>query len=152
MAHVSTASLTSISLADNNLCGLDALGCGTYDATGINAIADALRVNDRADKRQTPSSDEELKALLAAHGLLDGGLALVAEIVPADVELCRQQHALTGIQSKKSGAARTLVSEAMTRMYSARILASSTPRLQLAMPMDCMFLPFIACRMRRADG
>ena len=45
------ASLTSISLANNQLCGLTTdkyswlVTGGTYDATGVNAIADALRVN-----------------------------------------------------------------------------------------------------------
>ena len=47
------ASLTSVSLASNRLCGIwteldddyDEVQMGTYDATGIKAIADALRVN-----------------------------------------------------------------------------------------------------------
>ena len=44
---------------------------------------------DGADKRRAPSSDEELEALLAAHGLLDGGLALITQArIEADVELC----------------------------------------------------------------
>jgi len=37
-------SLRSVSLAANQLCGLDNLGRGTYDATGIKALADALSV------------------------------------------------------------------------------------------------------------
>ena len=41
--------------------------------------------------------DPELEALFAAHGLLDGRLALVAEFVVLDVELWRRQHALRGI-------------------------------------------------------
>ena len=32
---------------------------------------------------------DELEALFALHGLADGRLALVAQVVPADVELCR---------------------------------------------------------------
>ena len=32
-------------LANNQLCGLDPVGRGTYTAEGIKAIADALRVN-----------------------------------------------------------------------------------------------------------
>ena len=40
-----SASLTSVNLSDNTLCGVTRTGRGTYDATGINAIADALRVN-----------------------------------------------------------------------------------------------------------
>ena len=39
-----TASLTSLNLADNILCGVNAFGRGTYSAEGIKAIADALRV------------------------------------------------------------------------------------------------------------
>ena len=38
-------SLTSLNLGDNQLCGLDGYGRGTYTADGITAIADALRVN-----------------------------------------------------------------------------------------------------------
>jgi NLR family CARD domain-containing protein 3 len=37
--------LTSLNLSDNQLCGLDMWGNGTYTAEGITAIADALRVN-----------------------------------------------------------------------------------------------------------
>jgi hypothetical protein len=37
--------LTSLNLSDNQLCGLDMWGNGTYNAEGITAIADALRVN-----------------------------------------------------------------------------------------------------------
>jgi len=44
-----SASLTSVSLSSNRLCGVWYEGGsktqGTYDATGINAIADSLRVN-----------------------------------------------------------------------------------------------------------
>ena len=38
-------SLTQLDLSGNQLCGLNRFGRGTYDATGIKAIADALRVN-----------------------------------------------------------------------------------------------------------
>ena len=37
--------LTSLNLSDNQLCGLDHHGSGTYSAEGITAIADALRAN-----------------------------------------------------------------------------------------------------------
>ena len=37
--------LTSLNLSDNQLCGLDNRGRGTYTAEGITAIAEALRVN-----------------------------------------------------------------------------------------------------------
>ena len=40
-----TGGLTSLNLSDNQLCGLDHHGSGTYTAEGITAIADALRVN-----------------------------------------------------------------------------------------------------------
>ena len=38
------ASLTSLNLSDNKLCGVK-YGKGTYDATGITALAEALRGN-----------------------------------------------------------------------------------------------------------
>ena len=37
--------LTSLDLSNNQLCGLDSHGNGTYTAEGITAITDALRVN-----------------------------------------------------------------------------------------------------------
>ena len=37
--------LTSINLSNNELCGLDFFGHGTYTAEGIKAVADALSVN-----------------------------------------------------------------------------------------------------------
>ena len=37
--------MTSVDLSSNELCGLNKRGQGTYDATGIKAIADALNVN-----------------------------------------------------------------------------------------------------------
>ena len=43
-------------------------------------------------------SDEELKALLAAHGLLDGSLALVAEGVELHVKLCRAAKAQSNVR------------------------------------------------------
>ena len=43
-------SLTSLNLGDNQLCGLDRYGRGTYTADGITAIADALRVNGSLTK------------------------------------------------------------------------------------------------------
>ena len=46
-ALAANGSLTSLNLAQNQLCGLDkdTYGHGTYTAKGITAIADALRVN-----------------------------------------------------------------------------------------------------------
>ena len=40
-----TGALTSLDLSNNQLCGLDRFGLGTFTAEGITAIADALRVN-----------------------------------------------------------------------------------------------------------
>ena len=37
--------LTNLDLSSNQLCGRDRLGAGKYDASGITAIAEALRVN-----------------------------------------------------------------------------------------------------------
>ena len=61
------ASLTSLNLADNILCGVDAFGRGTYSAEGIKAIADALRVCaclTRVDVRN--GLDDDAKRLLQA--------------------------------------------------------------------------------------
>ena len=38
-------SLTSLNLSGNALCGVNKYGMGTYDATGIKEIADALRIS-----------------------------------------------------------------------------------------------------------
>ena len=40
-----STSMTFVDLSSNALCGIDKLGFGTYDATGIRAIATALNVN-----------------------------------------------------------------------------------------------------------
>ena len=40
-----TGRLTSLDVSDNELCGLEKRGSGTYTTKGITAIADALRVN-----------------------------------------------------------------------------------------------------------
>ena len=45
-----SSSMTSINLASNELCGLDKRGRGTYDDTGIKAIADALSVSTSMKK------------------------------------------------------------------------------------------------------
>ena len=37
--------LTNLNLADNQLCGVGKFGGGTYDATGITALAETLKVN-----------------------------------------------------------------------------------------------------------
>jgi hypothetical protein len=47
---VVTGGLTSLDLSENQLCGLDYYGRGTYTAEGITAIADALRVNGALTK------------------------------------------------------------------------------------------------------
>ena len=64
-------------------------------------------------------SDLELEARLAAHGFSDCRLGLVVEVVVIEIELCRQQHALRGRQSKGIAAARTFVREELTRTASA---------------------------------
>ena len=40
-----STSMTFLNLSSNCLCGLNEYGGGTYDATGIKAIADALSVS-----------------------------------------------------------------------------------------------------------
>ena len=47
---VVTGGLTSLDLSNNQLCGLDRFGRGTFTAEGITAIADALRVNGTLTK------------------------------------------------------------------------------------------------------
>jgi len=44
-AIAANGSLTTLKLSNNQLCGLDPWGEGTYTGEGITAIADALRVN-----------------------------------------------------------------------------------------------------------
>ena len=55
-----------LNLSDNQLCGLDARGDGTYNAEGITAIADALCANasiTRLDVRANLLRDEGKAAL-----------------------------------------------------------------------------------------
>ena len=50
-----------MNLSDNQLCGLDSIGRGTYTAEGITAISDALRINSgltKLDIRGNSLSDE----------------------------------------------------------------------------------------------
>ena len=66
-ALAANGSLTSLNLGDNQLCGLDRFGRGTYTADGITAIADALRVNGaltECDLRFNPRIGEEGEALI----------------------------------------------------------------------------------------
>jgi hypothetical protein len=69
---VVTGVLTSLNLSKNQLCGLNAIGKGTYTAEGITAIADALRVNGALTMCDLRNNDvgEEGKALIrnAAEG------------------------------------------------------------------------------------
>jgi Ran GTPase-activating protein (RanGAP) involved in mRNA processing and transport len=70
-----TGGLTSLNLSDNQLCGLDAFGGGTYTAVGITAIADALRVNGG------------LTALdLSFNNLMDEGVSEVCEAIQNNKE------------------------------------------------------------------
>ena len=70
-----TGSLTSLNLGDNQLCGLDKYGFGTYTAEGITAIADALRVNG------------VLTALdLSSNKLKDGGVSAVCQAIQSNKE------------------------------------------------------------------
>ena len=62
------ASLTSLDLSDNALCGVK-YGQGTYTAEGINAIADALRVSSsltRLDVRYNSLGEEGTAVLRTA--------------------------------------------------------------------------------------
>ena len=47
-----TGALTSLNLAQNQLCGLDHHGRGTYTAEGIIAISDAMRVHGSLTKME----------------------------------------------------------------------------------------------------
>ena len=70
-----SGSLTSLNLGDNQLCGLDGYGRGTYTADGITAIADALRVNG------------SLTALvLSFNNLKDEGVSAVCEAIQSNKE------------------------------------------------------------------
>ena len=70
-----TGRLTSLNLSDNQLCGLDRHGRGTYTAEGIAAIADTLRVNGG------------LTALdLSYNGLRNEGVSAVCEAIQSNKE------------------------------------------------------------------
>ena len=65
LAFVSTA-VTQLDLSWNQLCGVDLEGNGTYTVEGIQAFADALRVNTaltRVDASYN-SLGEEVKSVL----------------------------------------------------------------------------------------
>eukprot|EP00900_Chrysochromulina_parva_P008724 jgi/Chrpa1/17853/Chrysochromulina_OHIO_Genome00008565-RA len=65
--------LTQLDLSNNQLCGLDRYGEGTYTAEGITAIADALRVNGG------------LTALdLSNNDLRDEGVSAVCEAIQSN--------------------------------------------------------------------
>ena len=55
-----SASLTSLNLSSNELCGIDVYGRGTYTAEGTNAIAKALAAN--ASLTSLDLTDNELGA------------------------------------------------------------------------------------------
>ena len=58
-----------LNLSGNELCGLDNDGGGTYNAEGITAIADALRVNGSLTKMslaQNELEEEGTKAICEA--------------------------------------------------------------------------------------
>ena len=63
-------------LADNQLCGLDYYGKGTYTAEGIKAIADALHVNASLTKIS-----------LAKNQLGEEGTKGICEALKANVTL-----------------------------------------------------------------
>ena len=68
-ALAANGALTSLNLGDNQLCGLDKYGDGTYSAEGITAIADALRVNGALTKlslAQNKLEEEGTKAICEA--------------------------------------------------------------------------------------
>ena len=98
-----TGALTSLNLGDNQLCGLDGYGRGTYTADGITAIADALRVNgsltslDLSINRLGAEGAAALAPALAANGLLtsldlsnnyltDEGVSAVCEAIKSNKE------------------------------------------------------------------
>ena len=63
--------LTSLDLSDNELCGIDRYGNGTYDPTGIEALASALgmAVLTKLDVQDNHLGDEGEKVLRdAAEG------------------------------------------------------------------------------------
>jgi len=58
-----------LDLSENQLCGLDYLGRGTYNAEGITAIADALRVTASLTSVRSPAHQNSLilPSLLPFH-------------------------------------------------------------------------------------
>ncbi|KAK3275075.1 hypothetical protein CYMTET_16777 [Cymbomonas tetramitiformis] len=66
---VSNKSLNTLDLSYNRLCGVDRFGDGTYDASGIKALADALAFNtslNTLDLRRNNIGPEGAKALAVA--------------------------------------------------------------------------------------
>ncbi|KAK3281841.1 hypothetical protein CYMTET_10391 [Cymbomonas tetramitiformis] len=64
-----TSSLNTLNLSYNQLCGVDREGDGTYDASGINALTDALAFNtslNTVDLSRNRIGDEGAKALAVA--------------------------------------------------------------------------------------
>ena len=66
--HNLQAVLSVLNLADNTLCGIDADGHGTYDASGIQALATAIgsgsAVLNRLDVRYNGRLDDASKQAL----------------------------------------------------------------------------------------
>ncbi|KAK3260637.1 hypothetical protein CYMTET_30412 [Cymbomonas tetramitiformis] len=90
---VFNTSLNTLELADNQLCGLDYRGRGTYDASGIKALADALVFNtslntlDLSDNQIGAEGAKALAVALApnAEGVFNGSLNTLNL---ADNQLC----------------------------------------------------------------
>ena len=64
-----------LNLSGNELCGLDNDGCGTYNAEGITAIADALRVNGSLTV-----------LILWRNDLKDEGVSAICEAIQSNKE------------------------------------------------------------------
>ena len=85
-----TGGLTSLNLSENQLCGLDWYGVGTYTAEGITAIADAMHVNGGLTSLDLSSNQ------LCGLGL-DGRGTYTAEGITAIADALRVNGGLTGI-------------------------------------------------------
>ena len=84
--------LTDLNLADNQLCGVDADGNGAYDASGITALAETLKVNavmtniNLLKNSMGTAAAAQLSEVLQQHKTLKTLCGITADQTEADFE------------------------------------------------------------------
>ena len=85
--------MTFLDLSSNELCGLNKRGQGTYDATGIKAVADALSV-----------SSSMKKLIIFKNYLGDEGIGIITAAVEGkEISLCGAEPGQTDLDLSKQG-------------------------------------------------